>query len=101
MSRIPAVQVDAEWIPFTGGLDTTTPAMQKKPGTLINALNFEQNLTGGYDTVTGYERADGRPSPSDAEYALLTCQLTDTVSVGDVVTDAAGTSYGTVIAVID
>lgn len=101
MSRMPPVQVQGDWTSFTGGLDTTTPAMQKKPGTVIAAQNFEQNLNGGYDTIAGYERFDGHASPSDADYALLVCDLSVDVNLGDVVANLAGTAYGTVIAIIN
>jgi hypothetical protein len=96
---LPNVPKKSNWIAFKGGLDVTTPAMSKPGGMAILAQNFEQDVNEGYTTVTGYERFDGRAKPSDAEYAILDCLLTSTVSVGDVVTDGAGTTYGTVVAI--
>lgn len=94
----PNVPKKTAWIGFEGGLDVTTPAMSKEPGTVISAQNFEQDVNGGYNTVQGYERFDGQAHPSDAQYAMLSCLLTSTVSVGDVVTDSTGAIYGTVVA---
>ena len=95
---LPNVPARSSWIDFKGGLDVTTPAMSKKPGTVISAQNFEQDVNGGYNTIEGYERFDGQAKPSDAEYAVLSCLLTATVSVGDIVTDSTGAILGTVIA---
>ena len=97
--KLPNVPIRQDWIAFKGGLDTTTPAMSKPPGTVIAAQNFEQDVNGGYNTIQGYERFDGRARPSDAQYATLSCLITTTVNVGDIVTDVTGTIFGTVIAV--
>lgn len=94
----PNVPTKSEWIAFNGGLDTDTPAMQKAPGAVIAAQNLEHGVNGGYNTMKGYERFDGQARPSDAQYAMLDCLLTSTVSVGDVVTDSTGAIFGTVIA---
>ncbi len=94
----PNVPTQSKWVAFIGGLDTDTPAMQKAPGTLISSQNFEHGVNGGYNTIEGYERFDGQAKPSDAEYAMLDCLLTGTVSIGDVVTDDTGLIVGTVIA---
>lgn len=95
----PNVPTKSDWIAFKGGLDTTTPTMSKPPGTVTSAQNFEQDVNGGYNTIQGYERFDGRAKPSDATYATLSCLITTTVNVGDIVTDATGAIFGTVIAV--
>lgn len=95
---LPNVPTKQNWIGFKGGLDVTTPAMSKAPGSVISAQNFEQDVNGGYNTIQGYERFDGQARPSDAQYAMLSCLLTSTVSVGDVVTDDTGLVVGTVIA---
>lgn len=98
MKQLPHVQTKSQWIAFNGGLDVATPAMQKAPGTLIDAQNFEQGVNGGYSTIAGYERYDGQAKPSDATYSTLSCLLIGTVSVGDIVTDDTGAIFGTVIA---
>jgi hypothetical protein len=58
------------YFPLGGGLDLITPAIAKKPGCAISALNYEPALT-GYRRVEGYERFDGRQSPTDAPYWQL------------------------------
>ena len=54
-----------------GGLDLVTPASSMPPGRLIGCLNYEPDDQGGYRRIQGYERFDGRPSPSDADYWRL------------------------------
>lgn len=98
MKALPRVPVTPEFIAFNGGLDTVSPPLSIDPGLLRTCQNFEQDINGGYARVMGYERLDGRVSPSDQTYAVLTCTITGTVNVGDILTDNAGTSYGTVIA---
>jgi len=60
----------SEIVPLRGGLDLVTPAMLVKPGFAIAAQNYEVEAR-GYRRVSGYERKDGRPAPSDAEYYIL------------------------------
>lgn len=98
MKQLPQVPVIPEFIAFNGGLDTVTPPLSMPPGFLREAQNFEQDINGGYSRVMGYERCDGRSSPSEQTYSVLICTITGSVSVGDILTDDAGTSYGTVIA---
>lgn len=52
---------------FRGGLDTTTAAMMTSPSAVIAAMNYEP-LAEGYGRMQGYERFDGRASPTDARY---------------------------------
>jgi len=98
MTPLPQVPVKVEYTAFNGGLDTTTPPLNVPPGMCRRAQNYEQDLNGGYRRIDGYERYDGRTSPSSAQYSILTCTLTGSVSVGDTVTDNAGTSTAVVIA---
>lgn len=64
--RMPQVRTETEFFAFTGGLDTQSPALRMPPGVAISALNYEPNQNGGYSRMKGYERFDGRPSPSAA-----------------------------------
>jgi hypothetical protein len=50
-------------VPMGGGLDIVTPALEKRPGSVIAALNYEP-LSNGYGRLVGYERFDGRTAPS-------------------------------------
>jgi len=96
--KLPRADERSKLILFKGGLDVTTPPIDKPPGMVIDAANFEQDLNGGYNTIEGYERFDGHPKPHLAEYAILHTMLTVPVNVGDVITDATGTVIATVIA---
>ena len=51
-------------IMLQGGLDLVTPQVAMPPGRVISALNYEPDVN-GYTSTGGYERYDGRPSPSD------------------------------------
>lgn len=59
MSQRPSTYV------FGGGVDETTQAMAVPRGRVIGCLNFESTAT-GYSRVGGYERFDGRTSPTAA-----------------------------------
>jgi hypothetical protein len=64
-------------------------------------VNFEVSLTGGYTRIAGYERFDGRPSPSAASYGVVTLDSVAGVAVGNTIGNlaAAPTKTGIVIAV--
>lgn len=49
---------------FAGGLDLVSPSVAKKPGHCVQLHNYEPNTLGTYQRILGYERFDGRPSPS-------------------------------------
>lgn len=87
-------------VSYPGGLDQTTPSLSLQSGAIVAGLNFECTQTGGYGRIKGYERFDGRPSPSAAIYQLV--QLTGFVNIpaiGATVTQATSGATGIVIAV--
>jgi len=92
----PPVQYDL--IRLAGGLDQVTPTLSLPPGVARRAANFECSITGGYTRIAGYERYDGRPNPSDANYNILDCALTGTVAVGNTIVGSASAATGKVIA---
>ena len=96
--KIKMPEVKNKYFAFNGGLNLVTPPIELPPGYLRSCLNVEVGINGGYSTLGGYERFSGKAKPSAATYAILTCTITGTVALGDVLTDNAGTSYGTVIA---
>lgn len=96
MIKMPPVQT--QYFAFNGGLDQVTPPIQVRNGTLRYGTNVEIGIRGGYGRCAGYERYNGMARPSDAQYAVLPVTLTGSVAVGDVLTNDAGTIYGTVIA---
>lgn len=59
-----------QFFPMRGGLDQETPAIAIPPGRAIACLNHEAEPL-GYRRTEGYERFDGRPSPSDTRAYLL------------------------------
>ena len=95
--RTPPVSYDL--IRLAGGFDQVTPTLSLAPGVARRAANFECSITGGYTRIAGYERFDGRPSPSDALYLVLVCNVTGTVAVGDSVTGSSSSATAKVIAV--
>ncbi len=84
---------------MSGGLDQITPTLSLPPGVVRRAANFECSLNGGYTRIAGYERFDGRASPSDARYNVLSCTLTGAVAVGATVAGYSSAATGKVIAV--
>ncbi len=94
--KTPPVQYDL--IRLNGGLDQVTPTLSLPPGFARKAANFEASITGGYTRIAGYERYDGRPSPSAALYLILVCSLTGTVAVGNTIIGQSSAATGKVIA---
>ena len=89
----------SEIVPLRGGLDLVTPAMLVRPGFAIAAQNYEVEAR-GYRRVTGYERKDGRPAPSDAEYYVLSFDAGSAeIAEDDTVTGVDSSATG--IAVVD
>lgn len=98
MRAVSSVRVDPEVIRMLGGVDYTTPPMQRKSGTLRDALNFEADQFGGYARIEGYERFDGQASPSDAGYTIIAATITGSPAVGDTLTGATSGATGVIIA---
>lgn len=98
-----SVRIDSEFIQMTGGLDEVTAPLARAPGTARLALNFDCAISpdkqnpSGYRRVKGYERYDGRPAPSAAQYAILYANITGSVAVGNTLTGAGGAT-GVIIA---
>lgn len=97
MEKLPPVQYDL--IKLAGGLDQITPTLSLPPGYARRAANFECSLNGGYTRIAGYDRYDGRASPADARYNVLTRTVVAAVVVGNTVTGATSAATGKVIAV--
>jgi hypothetical protein len=92
-------KVNYDLIRLGGGLDQVTPTLSLPPGVARRAANFECSITGGYTRIAGYERFDGRPSPSSANYNILVCTFTAAVTVGQTVTGSVSGATGRVIVV--
>lgn len=71
MKIIPTrVGTSTEFFAFQGGLDLVSPALRLPAGAVIASQNYEPTTEGGYARCKGYERFDGRPSPSAAPSGL-------------------------------
>lgn len=95
--RFPNVQ--SQYFPLGGGLDIETPPIALDPGRVIDSQNYEPDIGGGYRRIDGYERFDGRTSPSAKSYWILNYTLTGTIAVGNTVTGATSAATGVVLAV--
>lgn len=96
-AQLPRVQYDL--IRLGGGLDQVTPTLTLPSGFVRKAANFECSLNGGYTRIAGYERFDGRPSPSAALYNILVCTLTGSVAVGNTIVGMTSAATGKVLVV--
>ena len=94
---LPVVQ--QSYYAMTGGLDLVTPAIEVSPGKLFDSQNYVPEVAGGYRRIYGYERFDGRPSPSDASYWTLDVNSTSGVSVGDTINGQTSGATGKVLAI--
>lgn len=95
---IASVKVTRGYIKLFGGLDEMTPPLERAPGLVRKALNFEAEINGGYTTVEGYERTDGRPAPSAAAYTIVLATITGSAAVGNTVTGLTSSATGVIIA---
>lgn len=89
--------IETTIVRLAGGLDIVTPAMQTPNGNLFDAVNYEADAA-GYRRFIGYERFDGRPSPSGASYHIA--KLTgdpSTVTAGATITGATSGTTATVL----
>jgi hypothetical protein len=82
-----------------GGLDVESAQLARPPGLLMGCLNYESVTENGYERLGGMERFDGRPRPSDAEFAILEAATTFSAAVGDTLTGASSGATAKVIAV--
>lgn len=91
--------VQQDFISLGGGLDLVSPAMRIPPGALIDCLNYEPDINGGYRRMYGIQRFDGRTRPSDASYSIMQTAITGTVVAGDTVTGATSGATAVVLQV--
>lgn len=97
--NLPPSRQNSEYIVFTGGLDTDSPPITVPAGMVRRSQNYEETINGGYTTVKGYERFSGQPSPSDAQFGVLTFTIAGSVAVGNTITGATSGATGKVIAI--
>lgn len=100
-NNLPSSQPKKDVIQFAGGLDLVSKELFVAPGKLNFALNYEADLNGGYTSIEGYEKFDGRPRPSDAVYHILNITPSATISAGNTITGATSGATAVVIKVIN
>ncbi len=94
MSRMPKTYL------LGGGLDLSRSSLKKHPGSLLSCTNYEPDNEGGYRRIGGYERFDGLPSPTDAQYHMLPFDAgTTEPSVTDEILGGTSGATGEILAV--
>lgn len=97
--KMPQVPIQTNYVKFARGLDLISPVLSINPGMCLSAMNYEPGIDGGYTRVDGFERFDGRPSPSAAVYYYLSYTLTGSVAVGNTITGVTSGATGYVMQV--
>ncbi len=94
-------QVQTDYFALSGGLNLVSPALEIPPGMLIDSINFEPSIYGGYKRMKGIERFDGRTRPSTASYYVMTTVITVAGSIvaGDTVVGATSAATAVVLQV--
>lgn len=91
------VPVETPLIQLAGGLDLASTATLIRPGFCLDATNYEiDSVNGGYQRINGYERFDGRSSPSAAAYWQIGFSGT-APAVGATITGSISGSTGKVL----
>jgi len=99
MNALPNVKTQTQYSRFAGGLDLVSPPLTIDAGKCISINNYECNALGGYRRIDGYERFDGRPSPSAQSYYYCPCTFVGAVTVGQTITGATSAATGKVLQV--
>ena len=93
-------RVDTRFMKMAGGLDMVSAATLVQDGRVIDSRNYEvDSVNGGYGRIRGYERFDGRSSPSEAAYWKISATISATISAGDTLTGATSSASGKVLLV--
>jgi len=98
LPKLPFLKHQSDFVSFTGGLDISTPPALVPSGYIRNSQNFEEDIIGGYQTITGFERFNGMTSPSNGQYSFLNYSSAGTVAIGNTITGATSGATAVVIA---
>jgi hypothetical protein len=100
LAKLPATEVKVDAFALEGGLDLHTPQLSLKPGRARGqTVNYECSISGGYTRIPGYERFDGRPSPSAAGYTAFEVSTVAGLAVGNTVNGQTSGATGVVAAI--
>lgn len=85
---------EVKYIPMRGGLDLVSSPLAMDEGRIIEGTNFEQIFgKNGYRRIDGYERYDGRPTPSETlYYTLPLVSGPGAIAVNDIITGASASA---------
>jgi len=90
-----------KYFPFKGGLNTEDPALSMATGELIDCVNYEPSIKGGYRRIDGFERVDGHPLASEATYHTIDfIGGANEPTVGDILEGDTSSATGSVLAVV-
>lgn len=100
LSNLNLAKVSVDTVALKGGFDQMTPSLELAAGAAREIVNYECPLTGGYMRVSGYERYDGRTSPSSVTFKILPiATFLNTPAVGNTLTGGTSGATGVIIAV--
>lgn len=68
----------SKYVALRGGLTLSTSPLDVYPGAIQDSVNWFEDTRGGYTSVGGFERHDGRRAPSDVTYYIATFNNWDT-----------------------
>jgi len=94
-------KVNTDFYPLGGGLDLVTPAIAVSPGKILDSQNYEPAIGGGYSRIAGFERFDGRASPTSKGYWIISITLSGSIVDGNTVTGLVSGATGVVLSVAD
>lgn len=92
-------QTEYTFYALKGGLDIVSPAISIDPGKVLDSQNYEPTPIGGYRRIDGYERFDGRTSPTSASYWVMTATISGTLAVGNTITGDTSAATGKILAI--
>lgn len=101
LKQLPNIKTSTIYTRLAGGLNKIAPPLAIDPGMALSAMNYECGALGGYRRIDGYERFDGRQSPTEGRYLYCVATLVGAVNEGDIVTGVTSAATGKVIAVTD
>jgi hypothetical protein len=84
------------YVKFEGGVDKSTPALSIQPGNAADSMNYEPGVYSGYQSIDGFERFSGQPSPSAAVYYHAPATLSGTPAVGNTITGSTSGATGVI-----
>jgi hypothetical protein len=67
----------------------------------IDCNNFEPSIYGGYSRMKGFERYDGRQSPSSSSYYIANGIISGMLAAGDTITGVTSGATAVVLSIVD